>query len=110
MDYSQKTQDLIDRQCRNVERLDFTLDKPLAEELIMKTYDLFNLPRPKKVKWCVDLEDQEFQESAASLSAWKVNSWMGARECLRLEIVDGTWKKDRDAVVFFWTTHSARVD
>ena len=64
MDYSQKTQDLIDRQCRNVERLDFTLDKPLAEELIMKTYDLFNLPRPKKVKWCVDLEDQEFQDNA----------------------------------------------
>ena len=48
--------------------------------------------------------------TAASLSAWKVSSWMGVRECLRLEIVDGTWKKDRDVVVFFWTTHSARVD
>lgn len=43
--------------------------------------------------------------TAASLSAWKVSSWMGVRECLRLEIVDGTWKKDRDAVVFFWTNH-----
>ena len=80
MDYSQKTQDLIDRQCRNVERLDFTLDKPLAEELIMKTYDLFNLPRPKKVKWCVDLEDQEFQESAGSAwSAWSAGSARSAR-------------------------------
>ena len=27
--------------------------------------------------------------TAASLSAWKVSSWMGVRECLRLEIADG---------------------
>ena len=41
MEYSQETQNLIDRQCRNVERKDFILDKKLSEELILKTYDLF---------------------------------------------------------------------
>lgn len=41
MDYSQATQDLIERMCRNVERIDFTLDKKNAEETILKTYDLF---------------------------------------------------------------------
>lgn len=49
MEYSQKTQDLIDRMCRNVERLDFELKKEEAEELILKTYDLFNLSRPKNI-------------------------------------------------------------
>ena len=80
MDYSQKTQELIDRQCRNVERLDFELDKPLAEELIMKTYDLFNLPRPKKIKWCIDLLDKDFLKSAWSAwSAWSAGSAGSAR-------------------------------
>ena len=48
--------------------------------------------------------------TAASLSAWKVSSWMGVRECLQLEIVDGTWKKDRDVVAFLWTKQKAQVD
>ena len=60
MDYSQKTQDLIERQCRNVERKDFVLDKKKSEELIMKTYDLFRLPRPKKVVWCKDIFDKRW--------------------------------------------------
>lgn len=49
-DYSKKTAELIERQCRNVERADFDLDKKSAEESILKTYDIFNLPRPKKIK------------------------------------------------------------
>lgn len=60
MNYSQKTQDLIDRQCRVAERKDFILNKELAEELIMKTYDLFNLERPKNTKWFVDLSSKEW--------------------------------------------------
>ncbi len=75
MDYTQETADLIERQCQNVERSDFTLDKPLSEELILKTYDLFNLPRPKNVKWCVDIFDEDFQKSAWSAgSAWSARS------------------------------------
>ena len=71
MEYSQKTQDLIDRQRRNVERADFVLDKELSEELILKTYDLFNLPRPKNIRWCIDLEDKNYKRSARSArSAW----------------------------------------
>src|SRR3990167_7666835 len=75
MEYSQKTQDLIDRQCRNVERADFVLDKELSEELILKTYDLFNLPRPKNIRWCIDLEDKNYKRSARSArSAWSARS------------------------------------
>jgi hypothetical protein len=46
--YSDETEALIQRMCANVEREDFTLDKAAAEEAILKTYDLFDLPRPKK--------------------------------------------------------------
>ena len=71
MDYSKETAELIERQCRNVERSDFVLEKKKAEELILKTYDLFNLTRPKKIQWCVDLSDKDFQRSAWSAgSAW----------------------------------------
>lgn len=66
MKYSQKTQDLIDRQCRVAERKDFILDKKLAEETIMKTYDLFNLERPKNTKWFVDLSSKEWHRLASS--------------------------------------------
>ncbi len=83
MDFHQKTKELIDRQCRNVERLDFELNKPLAEELILQTYDIFNLSRPKKIKWCVDLLDKDFQQSTWSAgsarsagSAWSAwSAW-----------------------------------
>ena len=71
MKYSQKTQDLIDRQCRVAERKDFILDKELAEELIMKTYDLFNLERPKNTKWFVDLSSKEWHRLHSQAS----HSW-----------------------------------
>jgi len=71
MDYSVEKQNLIDRMCLNVERKDFILDKETATECLMKTYDLFNLSRPKKVKWVVDPFDKEFDRSAWSASsAW----------------------------------------
>ncbi|MDQ3159339.1 MAG: hypothetical protein M3P98_04385, partial [bacterium] len=69
MDYSQKTQDLIDRQCRNVERKNFTLHKKKAVEILLKTYDLFALPRPQKIKWAIDIFDKDFARSASSASS-----------------------------------------
>ena len=89
MDYSQETQDLIDRMCRNVEREDFKLDKPLAEELILKTYDLFNLSRPKKIKWCIDLQDKNFQEPA--LSALSARSALSTRSAWSALTARSAW-------------------
>ena len=75
MDYSQKTADLIERMCQNVEREDFTLDKKTAEELILKTYDIFGLARPKKVVWFKDIFDKKFDKVAGSArSAWSAGS------------------------------------
>lgn len=64
--YDTKTQELIERMCRYVERKDFVLDKKTAEEKIMQTYDLFGLSRPKKLVWVKDLSDKKFQEAARS--------------------------------------------
>jgi hypothetical protein len=63
-EYSQATQDLIDRIIRCEKREDFILDKPKAEECILKTYDLFNLKRPSKVVWLADIFDKEYQEKS----------------------------------------------
>lgn len=83
MDYSPKTQELIERQCRNVERKDFVLDKKLSEELILKTYDLFGLDRPKKVVWFNDLTSDTWNDVASSAwsawSAWSASSASSAR-------------------------------
>ena len=62
MDYNIRTQELIDRMCRYVERKDFVLDKKTAKEKLLKTYDLFGIPRPKKVVWVKDVFDTKFQE------------------------------------------------
>ena len=80
MDYSQKTADLIKRQCKNVERQDFVLQKKKGAELIMKTYDLFCLERPKEIIWCKDIFDNQFIDAAGSaLSAWSARSAVSAR-------------------------------
>ena len=70
--YSELTHNLIERMCKNVEREDFVLDKKTSEELILKTYDLFDLPRPKKVVWCKDIFENKFQDVARS--AWSAGS------------------------------------
>lgn len=57
---------LIDRMCAYVERKDFELDKPKAEECILKTYDLFGLPRPKTVVWYKHPFTDTYQGSAWS--------------------------------------------
>ena len=87
--YDLKTQELIDRMCRYVERKDYVLNKKVAEEKILKTYDLFGLPRPKKVVWCKDPFDERFARSARSAgsagsagsawSAWSAGSARSAR-------------------------------
>lgn len=83
MDYNIKTQELIDRMCRNAERKDFKLKKKNAENYIMQTYDLFNLPRPKKVVWCKDVFEKKFETSARSArsagSAWSTRSTQSAQ-------------------------------
>ncbi len=86
MDYSQKTQDLIDRMCHIVERKDFVIDKKRAEELILKTYDLFNLMRPQKIVWCIDIFDKNYGKACDSArsarsagSAWSAGSAGSAR-------------------------------
>src|SRR3990167_4689006 len=94
-DYSQATEALIDRMCRNVERKDFVLNKEMAEECILKTYDLFNLKRPSNVVWFKDIFDEKWGKicdlawSAGSVrsagsagsagSAWSARSAWAAR-------------------------------
>jgi hypothetical protein len=75
--YSQETQDLIDRICRDVERENFELDKKNGAECILKTYDLFGLRRPKKVVWFKDIFDKKWIESARNAwNAWSArNAW-----------------------------------
>ena len=75
MDYSQETQNLIDRMCRNVERADFELDKKNAEECLLKTYDLFKLKRPQKIVWFKNIFSTKWGDVARSAeSAWSAGS------------------------------------
>lgn len=75
MNYSQETQDLMDRMCRNVEREDFILNKKKAEECLLKTYDLFGLARPKKTVWLNDIFNEKWTEVAGPAgAAWSVGS------------------------------------
>src|SRR3990167_3742193 len=82
MYYSQKTQELIDRICRNVERKDFVLEKEKAEESILRTYDLFGLTRPKNIIWCKDIFEDIFLMSAEraerATRAWRAAGSAGS--------------------------------
>ncbi len=90
--YSKKTQELIERQCRNVERSDFELDKKKAEELALKTFDLFKLDRPRKIKWCTDIFDTDFEKSARSArSAWSAGSAGSARSARSARSAWSAW-------------------
>ena len=82
--FSLKTQKLIERQCACVERKNFVVNKSVAVEAIMKTYDIFNLPRPKNVVWLKDLSSKEWNDAASSalsaaLSASSASSAWSAR-------------------------------
>jgi hypothetical protein len=75
--YSPKTQKLIEKLYKLAERKSYTLKKKEAEETILKTYDLFDLPRPKNVVW-FDHLTQEFLGNAYSApsatSAYRASS------------------------------------
>ena len=98
MDYSKKTQELIERQCRNVERKEFVLNKEKAEDLIMKTYDLFGIKRPSKVVWFVDLKSKQWDDIARSASsarsawsAWSVWSASSASSARSARSASSAW-------------------
>ena len=95
MKYHHLTAELIDRQCRAVERLDFELDKEKAEKLVLLTYDLFKLKRPKKIIWLKDIFEKEFARSARSAwsawSAWSAGSARSARSAWSLEWTALDW-------------------
>src|SRR3990167_8126238 len=95
MDYSPKTQALIERLCRYVERPNYVLNKKEAEEYILKTYNLFNLKRPSKIKWCIDIFDEEFIEIASlassSSSSWSASSAMLASSAMSASSARSAW-------------------
>jgi len=68
MNYSKKTAKLLDKMCKISERESYQLQKKKGAELLLKTFDLFNLPRPKKIKWYIDL-DEEFLSMASMASS-----------------------------------------
>ena len=70
MDYHKETAEFIERICRNIEREDFVLEKEKAQECLLKTYDIFNLPRPRKIVWMKDIFEREWEDIAES--AWSV--------------------------------------
>src|SRR3990167_6262863 len=110
MEYHKKTVELIERMCLNVEREDFTLDKVNGLECLMKTYDLFNLPRPKKVVWVKDVFDKRFVASARSAcsagsarsawSAWSAGSAGSARSAWSAGSAGSALDYDFDWYVF----------
>src|SRR3990167_1989803 len=102
-DYSLVTEKLIDRMCRYVEREDFMLDKKCGAELVLKTYDLFGLPRPKKVVWCIDVFDKRFDDAARS--AWSARS---ARSAWSAWSTGSAWSaRSTGSAWSTWSTGSA---
>ena len=76
-EYSDVTHELIERMCRNVEDKELVVNKEKAEELILQTYDLFSLPRPKNIVWCVDVFDTKFDQSAWSAGSARSEGSIG---------------------------------
>ena len=101
MKYAKETQELINRMCRNVENKEDILDKTKAEELILKTYDLFDLARPKKIVWFNDLFSKKWINIASSarsassassaLSAWFASSAWSTLSALSTSSVSSSW-------------------
>jgi hypothetical protein len=71
MNYSQKTQNLIDKLCKIAERKSYSLKKKEVEKVILKTYDLFDLKRPTKIVWYTHIT-REFIDIA--YSAYRASS------------------------------------
>ena len=71
--YSQKTQELIDKLCELAERKSYTLKKKEAEETILRAYDLFGLPRPKKIVWYTHITTDFSARASRASSAFRAN-------------------------------------
>src|SRR3990167_1042770 len=70
MKYSQATAELLERMNRVALRQEFVFDKPKIKELVIKSYEMFNLPVPK-IDWVKDITDEHFLEAAwAARAAW----------------------------------------
>jgi len=97
-EYSEKTQQLLDRMCRVAERKEYVFDKDKITELVNKSYQLFNLPVPNII-WCIDITNKDFLESAWSVwsassarsawSAWSAWSASSARSASSATDCDG---------------------
>ena len=79
LDYHEDTALLIERMCQYVEREDFRLQKAKAADRILRTYDLFNLPRPKKVVWLKDIFGKYNDIAGAAGAAGSARSARSAR-------------------------------
>lgn len=62
MSYSKETKNIIKTMNRILNKKVLNIKKEKAEEFILKTYDLFDLQRPKKIVWFDSIEDRGFLE------------------------------------------------
>lgn len=72
-EYTQKTQELLDRMNVATSRKEYVFDKQKITELVAKLYNLFSFKIPK-IEWCVDITDEKFSGAAraagATRAAW----------------------------------------
>ena len=74
LEYSQKTQKLLDKICHLAERQSFRLYKKRGGEALLKTYDLFGLKRPSKIVWCTDIFDDKLASASSASSVYSAYS------------------------------------
>ena len=74
MEYSQKTQELLNRMNLVASRKEYVFDKKKITELVEKSYKLFNLPVPE-IEWCIDITDEKFL--GAAWAAWAASDYDG---------------------------------
>ena len=74
MDFSQKTRDKIDYLCGLAERKSYKIDKKKAEEELLKSYDLFDLKRPNKIKWYNHITNDFIDRASRAFNASRASS------------------------------------
>ncbi len=67
-EYTQKTQELLDRMNVATSRKEYVFDKQKITELVAKLYNLFSFKIPK-IEWCVDITDEKFSGAARAAGA-----------------------------------------
>ena len=68
MEYSIKTQQLLDRMNAVASRKEYVFDKEKISELVNESYQMFNLPIPK-IEWCTDITNGRFLGAAGAAGA-----------------------------------------